>query len=856
MRHEVVAPRDFQVLKQDIGSCRFISSSGGETGELADGQLLLAIDRFALTANNITYANFGQEMSYWKFFPAADEKWGRIPVWGFADVIQSTAQNIEVGARVFGFLPISTQLIMQAGAISKSGFVDQLPHRQALHGVYNQYQIVSKDPDQDGHFEDLQMLWRPLFITSFLIDDFLADSDFFGAGSIILSSASSKTAMGLAYLLRKNRSEKCKVIGLTSSAYLDHVKSLGCYHQVVDYRELAALSAKTPVVYVDMAGNAQLRHDIHHHFGDQLQHDCVVGNAHGQKPQASADLPGARPEFFFAPARIQKRERDWGRGGVMRQFASSWTAFLPTADEWLQVVRQSGEAAVERVYLDLLNGQVRPGPGYGVEHQRPRYMRPGRQKRIDTATIEINTMKKLLPICLLLCCVSAAAQNVQTLRVDYYHSGNALTEMFSLHQVVVEPLPWPGKAEGSIDTSNRGSYLFEVVEPLSNKVFYSRGFGSIFGEWQFTAEAKTMNRTLHESVRFPMPEQAVRLRISKRDDANRFAAIWTVMIDPDGLHVVRKSAPPVGEILAITSNGAPADKVDLLFIGDGYTEMESALFEADVRRLSGDLFSISPFSDYASKFNVWAINPAAAESGSNRPSNGTYRYSPIGATYDAFGAERYVLAFDNLGLREIAQHAPYEHIIILTNMKTYGGGGIFNLYATVAAHNDWASYLMIHEFAHSFAGLADEYYTSPDVYDSSSPLRPEPWEPNVTALHYPNHVKWADWVDSSSTLPNDWPKDQFEAFQKDNQAHRAQLRADRRPEAEMSALFKAEQSFIEKLFSEVPNSDAVGAFEGANYQAQGYYRSAMNCMMFTRADYFCEVCKQGIEEIILLYTER
>ena len=281
------------------------------------------------------------------------------------------------------------------------------------------------------------------------------------------------------------------------------------------------------------------------------------------------------------------------------------------------------------------------------------------------------------------------------------------------------------------------------------------------------------------------------------------------MIDPDALHVVRSSAPAASKTLAITKNGPPEDKVDLLFIGDGYTAAEAELFAADVRRLSGDLFNISPFKDYAQHFNIWAINPPALESGSNRPSSDTYRYSPTGTTYDAFGAERYVLAFDNQGLREIAQHAPYEHIIILTNMETYGGGGIFNLYATVAAHNDWAAYLMIHEFAHSFAGLADEYYTSAAVLDASSPLRPEPWEPNVTALHDSKQVKWGNLVDSSTILPTAWPKEEFEAFQKENQAHRAQLRADQRPESEMSALFTAEQSFVDRLFAASANNDTI-----------------------------------------------
>ncbi|MDX1569440.1 MAG: M64 family metallopeptidase [Xanthomonadales bacterium] len=462
---------------------------------------------------------------------------------------------------------------------------------------------------------------------------------------------------------------------------------------------------------------------------------------------------------------------------------------------------------------------------------------------------------KRIGFTLLLFASLVMAEDTATLRVDYYHSGNALDEMFSLHQVVVEPLPWPGHPDRGIDTTGLGPYLFEVVEPPTNEVIYSRGFGSIFGEWQTTGEAKTMNRTFSESVRFPKPDKPVRLRISKRDDANRFAAIWDVMIDPDALHVVRSHAPPVGEVKSVVSNGPPSEKVDLLFLGDGYTREQEADFLADVRRLGDALFGTPPFEDYAEDFNVWAINPPAAEAGSNRPSNGTYRYSPTGTTYDAFGAERYVLAFDNVGLREIAQHAPYEHIIILTNMETYGGGGIFNLYATVAAGNAWADYLMIHEFAHSFAALADEYYTSAAVYDVSSPLRPEPWERNVTALHDPARLKWGHLVAPGTPVPTPWPKEAFEAFQKENQARRAQLREENRPESEMNALFRREQAFVRELFNDAEYRDHVGAFEGANYQARGYYRSSMNCMMFTRTDFFCPVCQAGIAEVIRLYTD-
>lgn len=458
----------------------------------------------------------------------------------------------------------------------------------------------------------------------------------------------------------------------------------------------------------------------------------------------------------------------------------------------------------------------------------------------------------LLILVMLLSSGIVQAEVPGTLRVDYVHSGNSMNEMYALDKVVIEPPPWPGHPDGRLDTTDRGSYRFEVLDPVTHELRYSRGFGSIFGEWQTTSEARKINRGFHESVRFPLPNEPVRLRILKRDDAMQFSEVWSILIDPDDPQVVRAPPPPVGTLKRVIYNGDPADKVDLLFIGDGYTTAEAGQFEDDVRRLSGDLFGISPFEKFAHQFNVWAIHPPAPEPGSNRPSSGIHRYSPTGTTYDAFGAERYVLAFDNAGLREIAQQAPYEHIIILANMETYGGGGIFNLYATVAARNDWAWYLMIHEFGHSFAGLADEYYTSPDVYDSSSALRPEPWEPNVTALHDHENIKWGDRVHPQTPVPTPWPKERFEAFQKENQARRQRLRAEGRPESEMSALFSREQKFVDELFSKALHKNVLGAFEGANYQADGYYRPEMNCMMFTRTDFFCGVCESAIEDVIRL----
>lgn len=443
----------------------------------------------------------------------------------------------------------------------------------------------------------------------------------------------------------------------------------------------------------------------------------------------------------------------------------------------------------------------------------------------------------------------------QTVRVDYFHSGNADSELFSLHQVVLEPLPWPGNPARAIDTVRRGYFMYQVEDPDSGHVLYSRGFSSIFQEWQSTGEAREMNRTFHESVRFPKPDGPVRLRILKRDAEREFQSIWAADIDTDDMLVVRAHEPPPAEVLDLHVSGEPSAKVDVVILGDGYTPAEKEKFAADAQRLTDVLFTYSPFRERADDFNVRGINPPAVVSGVNRPSNGTFRHSPSGTTYDAFRAERYILAFDNLGMRRILQHAPYEFIVILGNSRTYGGGGIYGLYSTVAADSAWSEYLFVHEFGHHFAALADEYYTSAAVYEASDE-RPEPWEPNVTALHNPGKLKWGHLVEPGTALPTPWPKEAFEEFQRENQAQRAQLRADNRPESEMNQLFRDERKFVTDLFARSPATNTViGAFEGANYAANGYYRSEMNCTMFTRHGRFCQVCRDAVEEVIDLYTD-
>lgn len=445
---------------------------------------------------------------------------------------------------------------------------------------------------------------------------------------------------------------------------------------------------------------------------------------------------------------------------------------------------------------------------------------------------------------------AASASAPPTLRLDYYHTGSATQEVFSLDRLVQEPLPWPGNPARPVDDTNLGKYLFEVIDRKTNRVVYSRGFASIYGEWETTGEAKEISRTFHESLRFPRPDSPVQVVVKKRGSGNAFREVWSLVIDPADpfLDTSRPASP--GGLIALEKNGDPAGKVDLLILGDGYTAAERGKFEKDARRLVDILFQTSPFKERRKDFNVWGLCPAAAESGISRPSTGIHRRSPVGATYDAFGSERYVLTFENRSFRDVASFAPYEFVEILTNTRTYGGGGIFGLYSTVAADSVWAPYVFVHEFGHHFAALADEYYTSDVAYETGGPL-PEPWEPNVTAD--PRAEKWKELQTAGIALPTPWPKEEFEKYSREIQDRRRKIRADRKPESEMDALFREEQAWETELFA--PFAGQVGAFEGANYEAKGYYRPQADCIMFTRDEVpFCAACRRGIERVIDLYT--
>lgn len=352
---------DFVVNRQDLRQCRFVPDAAGEHAHAGPGCAVLRVASFAFTANNVTYGAVGELIGYWKFFPA-EEGWGRIPVWGVAVVEDPGDSGLVAGERIYGYFPMSRQLTVEPTRVSARGFTDGAAHRRELPPVYNQYTRLAAEPGHDPRDEDAMMLLRPLFATAFLIDDFLAENGFFGADAVVLASASSKTAFSLAFLLAKNRRDACRVVGLTSPANVAFVTGLGCYDRVVAYPDVATLPDQ-PVVLVDMAGNQNVTRAVHEHFGANVKYSCQVGLTHWEQVGDVAGLPGAQPTFFFAPSQIEKRNKDWGPDGFQSRLAASWREFLAGTKGWLHVVHGRGAAAVERAYLDTLEGRVKPDEG-------------------------------------------------------------------------------------------------------------------------------------------------------------------------------------------------------------------------------------------------------------------------------------------------------------------------------------------------------------------------------------------------------------------------------------------------------------------------------------------------------------
>lgn len=442
----------------------------------------------------------------------------------------------------------------------------------------------------------------------------------------------------------------------------------------------------------------------------------------------------------------------------------------------------------------------------------------------------------------------------QTLRFDYHHAGRAGEEHVAPAGLRLEGA-WPGSRTQLVDDSQLGKYLFEVADAASGELYYSRGFCSIFGEWETTGEAKQQWRAFEESQRFPEPRQPVELRLRKRANDGSFSApLFVQRIDPASRFVDRAPLRGGAQLESVHLGAEPARALDLLVLAEGYTAAEQPKFAADAKRLSKALLATEPLSSRADDISVRALFVPSPQSGIRDPRRGVWSESAFGASFNAFDSDRYVLTYRDRELREIAAQAPYDALVIVFNARKYGGGGIFNLWATCSADTSVADYVFVHELGHSIGALADEYYSSSVSYEEFTPPGSEPWEPNVTALLDPSKLKWREFVAADTPLPTPWQKASYDALDLKFQERRAEL-AKGSDDAANEALFAEITRVTGPLLASEAFAGRVGAFEGAAYETRGLYRPTADCIMFTRnPKSFCTVCERALSRVLDLHS--
>ncbi len=448
-----------------------------------------------------------------------------------------------------------------------------------------------------------------------------------------------------------------------------------------------------------------------------------------------------------------------------------------------------------------------------------------------------------------------------TMRVDYYHTGTGGHESMAPDKVYLEG-SWPGSRTQLIDRLNRGDYLLRVFDFRTNALIYSHGYSTMFNEWQTTDEALNgVVRTFSETVRFPFPRQRVIVSISRRDkfvapgEKLAFREVFSTTIDPNNSTEVNteQRASKFATFDAV-KNGSPATKVDIVVLGDGYTEVDMDKFRKDVKHFADVLLNTSPFKEHRIDFNIRAIEVVSEQSGIDKPDRNIWKSTALNSMYNAFGSERYILIDDNKTLRDIAGTVPYDYITVLINDDRYGGGGIYNLYTTTYTKNDspgqeWQmDYVYVHEFGHCFGGLADEYYSSQVSYNEFYPKGAEPWEPNITRDVSSGSLKWKSLAAEGTPLPTPWDKSEYDSLE----ALRGKL--DRlAPDyyQKRDPLMKQE----EEILRNAEHAGEVGAFEGAGYVSTGLYRPYVNCRMFSLSlTGFDPVCSAAIEDVIAAQT--
>ena len=458
----------------------------------------------------------------------------------------------------------------------------------------------------------------------------------------------------------------------------------------------------------------------------------------------------------------------------------------------------------------------------------------------------------------------------RTMRIDYYHAGNAAEETATLDRVYDQGL-WAGSRTHLIDPFDVGRYRITLTDAATGVRLFARGFDSYFGEYKTSTPAVDgVRRTFHESALVPYPLKKVRFTLEAKDRKNVAHAVFSCEIDPADPAIVRETPAPGVKVFEAVKSGDPHAKVDVAFVAEGYTAAEEAKFRADLDRFVRILFKAEPYSSRRDAFNIAGVFKPSAESGTDEPSHGRYRATAVGTSFDSLGSDRYLLTEDNKALRDIAAAVPYDTLFIMVNTSRYGGGGIYNFFCTFTTDNQWHEYLFLHEFGHSFSGLADEYYTSDVAYNEFYPRGVEPAEANITALLDPAALKWKDLVAPGTPIPTPWEKAAFDAMEEASQKIRreanakvARLKREGAPgpeiaaaEAEVERLSKEAARETDAFLAASRFAGVVGAFEGAGYASQGLFRPEVDCLMFSKGDKpLCRVCGAAVVRVIGQYLE-
>ncbi len=459
----------------------------------------------------------------------------------------------------------------------------------------------------------------------------------------------------------------------------------------------------------------------------------------------------------------------------------------------------------------------------------------------------------------------------ETLRIDYFHIGDAKTEMITIDKLFRYGI-WAGSLNHLVDNLNNGKYYVKIYDSATKKLIYSKGFDALFGEYASSDDGiNGIVKSFHESAIIPLPKNKIVFALEKRNEQNLLDEFFRTEIDPASIFIIKdKISDATVEILKPVNNGDPHTKVDIAILAEGYTKSEREKFEKDLNKFVEYFFEQEPYKSQKSYFNIYGVFKPSAESGTDLPGADIFVNTVLNTTFWTLGSERYLMTEDNLSMRNLAAHVPYDAIYIQVNHPRYGGGGIYNQYCTYTTDNQFAKYLFTHEFGHSFTGLADEYYTSDVAYNDFFKPTVEPVEPNITALMDPKNIKWKKYLSDGIEIPTPWEKEEFDRFSYEWLKERnrlntfvSELKRNRAPENEIKAAEeeyamkdKKQSEIVDKYLTSSKFWNKVGAFEGGGYQPKGIYRPMIDCIMFSKGDKpFCKVCEEAINEVIGSYTK-